>query len=303
MYFGHSILRTLPLLGLAAFFVACGNGSHQTTEAYPKEIDQWHQRRIDSLMQPDSWLSLAGLYRLQEGPQTFGSDSSNDFVFPSKAPKKIGTITKDGADFSIRVASGIEVLHDNSKVSEMKLTPDNQGQPTVLRHGDLLWYIIKRRDNYYIRLKDTRHPNFASFEGIERFPVSKKWHVKATFRPFDSPKMLSIPDVLGEVYQDSVYGRLNFSLNGSNYSLTPIGHPQKDEEFFIILGDKTNGKSTYGGGRYIYVPTPDEKGITYIDFNKAYNPPCVFTDFATCPLPPEPNQLDLKVTAGEKMYE
>jgi len=299
------------IIRLSTFFAACliigaCNSNHQqsaTDSAYIKKIDEWHRERIESLKEKDSWLSLAGLFELEEGAQTMGSDSTNDMVFPPKAPKRIGTITKQGDSFTFLAADDVTILKDaSSQVSQTTLIPDNKGEPTVLQHGALLWYIIERRGNYYIRLKDTKHSNFAEFDGIDRFPVSPKWNVKANFHRFDTPKAISIPDVLGDVYQDSLYGQLKFTIKGTDYTLAPLGHPDKDEEFFVILGDQTNGNSTYGGGRYIYVSTPDDNGVTHIDFNKAYNPPCVFTDFATCPLPPAQNRLDLEVTAGEKMY-
>lgn len=292
----------IPLL-IGTILLGCSASEQETNDKYTATINAWNQQRIESLKQKDSWLSLAGLYQLNEGPHSFGSDSTNDLVFPPKAPARIGTITRNGQRFVFDIADGVQVLHDSSEVSQIEMSLTNQNESAELRHGALLWYIIERRGEYYIRLKDTEHPNFTNFDGINRFPVSRDWRIKATFNPFVEPRTITIPDILGDTYQDSLYGMLEFSIDGKQYSLAPLGHPHKDKEFFIIFGDKTNGKSTYGGGRYFYASTPNENGITYIDFNKAYNPPCVFTNFATCPLPPEQNRLDLKVTAGEKMYE
>lgn len=275
----------------------------QNDNEHIKQVNDWHQQREQSLREPDSWLSLVGLYPLEDGTHTFGADSSNDLVFPPKAPDRIGTITKEGNNFTTRIADGITVLKDSTAIMQTELKADTQGEPTTLRHGSLLWHLIERRGTYYIRLKDTDHPNFSSFNGIDRFPVSQKWRIKARFIPFEKPETITIPDILGETYQDSLYGSLKFTVKGKQYRIAPLGHPQNDEEFFIIFGDNTNGTSTYSGGRYLYIPTPNENGVTYIDFNKAYNPPCVFTDFATCPLPPAQNRLDLNITAGEKMYQ
>lgn len=266
-------------------------------------INDWHQERIESLKEEDSWLSLAGLHQLDEGTHTFGSDSSNDLVFPPKATANLGSITKQGNSFSIDVNPGANVTHESVQISEMELQTSLSGEPTVLRHQSLLWYIIERRGDYYIRVKDTEHPNFDSFDGIERFPISQKWRIQATFNSFEEPRTISIPDILGDVYQDSLYGMLEFSIDGQQYNIAPLGHPQNADDFFIIFGDETNGESTYGGGRYIHIPLPDEDGKTYLDFNKAYNPPCVFTEFATCPLPPKPNRLPIRITAGEKAFQ
>lgn len=284
--------------------ISCSNQQqNQSKQEYIEEINSWHQQRIESLKKSDSWLSLAGLYSLEEGTQTFGADSSNDIIFPPEAPSRMGTITKEDNSFTVRIADGVTVLDDSTEITKMELTPGEDDEPTVLRNNSLIWHIIERRGTYYIRLKDENHPNLSEFDGIDRFPVNRDWRVKVNFKPFDEAKAITIPDILGETYQDSVYGTLEFTVGDMEYSIAPLGHPKNDEEFFIIFGDNTNGESTYSGGRYIYIPTPNDDGITYLDFNKAYNPPCVFTDFATCPLPPAQNRLDLKVTAGEKIYQ
>jgi uncharacterized protein (DUF1684 family) len=292
----------LTLTIIAGFLLSCNLDQQKSDANYKAEIDKWHEQRVESLKEEDSWLSLAGLYELDEGTHSLGSDSGNDIVFPSKASSQIGTITKKDENFTIDVQSSVTVTQDGEEISEMELTTSSDGEPTELRYNNLLWYIIERRGDYYIRLKDTNHPNFSSFNGIDRFPVSKEWRVEASFNRFDKPQLITIPDILGKQYQDSLYGTLDFTVDGKQYSLAPLGNPDKDEEFFIIFGDQTNGESTYSGGRYIYISTPNKNGTTNIDFNKAYNPPCVFTDYATCPLPPSQNRLELKVTAGEKMY-
>lgn len=292
----HFLVFSIFFMGLVT---SCEQ--NQSDSEYKAEIEQWHSDRIDSLKEEDSWLSLIGLYSLEEGTYSFGSDSVNDFVFPPKASPNIGTITRNGDTFNFDIRPRVKVTTSNGdSINELKTGAD--GDSHTLNHGNLQWHIIGRRGNYYLRLKDTNHPNFSTFNGIERFPVSRKWKVEATFNRFNEPREITIPDILGKEYQDSLYGMLEFTINGEDYSLAPLGHPDNDEEFFIIFGDQTNGDDTYGGGRYIYIPTP-ENGTTYIDFNKAYNPPCVFTEYATCPLPPPENQLDVAVTAGEKMYE
>jgi uncharacterized protein (DUF1684 family) len=283
--------------------LSCNNQNPGTNKEYISTINEWHQERIKELKQEDSWLSLAGLYPLHKGTQSLGADSSKDIVFPPKAPANLGRLTFQDSAFTLNAHPEATITYNGSPFTELTMKSDNQGEPTIVKHGSFLWYIIERRGNYYIRLKYSDHPNLTSFEGIESYPVSKKWRIKAEFKPFEEPRMLSIPDVMGEVYQDTLFGILEFQINDQDLTLAPLGNPQKDDEFFIIFGDKTNGESTYGGGRYLYTDIPNENGITFIDFNKAYNPPCVFTDFATCPLPPVQNRLPVKVTAGEKMYE
>lgn len=300
--YSTTYLTLLAIIFFAGIGISCTSDHNTTDQQYIQEVNEWHAKRIAALEERDSWMSLVGLYRLEEGTQTLGADSTNDIIFPPKAPAQIGTLTKDGNSITIDADPNVNVMYDSTQVSQMELTSGDQEEAKVLQHDELLWYIIERRNNYYIRLKDTEHPNFDSFDGIDRFPVSEKWRVKATFNAFEEPKEITIPDVLGEGMKSTLYGTLDFSIDGKEYSIVPLNHPQKDDEFFIIFGDKTNGESTYGGGRYIYIPTPDENGETYLDFNKSYNPPCVFTKFATCPLPPMQNRLPIKVTAGEKMY-
>lgn len=293
-----AIFCVLPLFAL----ISCNSGDNgQAVRKYYEKIDRWHQKRIQSLSQQDSWLTLAGLYSLEEGIQTVGADSSNDLVFPPGAARQLGTIHKQDTTFSLQVNKGVTVRHEGRPVTTMTLESDNSGHPTILKHDSFSWYIIERRGTYYLRLKDQNHPNLKAFNGIERFPVSRDWRIKAVFRPFDKPQNITIPDIMGNSYEQRIHGSLEFTVRGKQYRMLPLGRPG-DEEFFIIFGDETNGSSTYSGGRYMYISTPNEEGVTYIDFNKAYNPPCVFTDYATCPLPPPQNRLDIKVTAGEKMY-
>lgn len=294
---------TVLFIIIAVVFSACSQTEDDRSSGgeYIEEVNRWHNERIQSLKQEDSWLSLAGLFHLEQGTSTFGSDPANDIVFPGKAPADIGTFIVENDNISIRINQDVEVTHAGNPVREMEVTSDDEGGPDVFRHNSLLWYVIERRGNYYIRLKDTEHENFTSFDGIDRYPVSADWRIEAEFTAFDEPETISIPDILGDVYQDSLYGLLSFEIDGETHTLAPLNSPESDR-FFIIFGDETNGSETYGGGRYIYIDTPGEDNTTYIDFNKAYNPPCVFTDFATCPLPPPQNKLPVEVTAGEKMY-
>lgn len=283
--------------------IGCSSNEKQTEAEHLKEVNAWHQVRIDNLLGPEDWLKLAGLYELEEGRQSFGADSTNDLVFPPKAAPTVGTITKKDTTITLQVHDDVVVTHNQDTVSEITIIPGNARSGTVLKHQSLIWYLIDRRGTYYIRLVDEEHPNLTAFDGIQSFPIDSKWRIKAAFNPFDDPKPITVPDVLNEGIQDTLYGMLEFFIDGEKYKLAPLNHPKKDDKFFIIFGDKTNGKSTYGGGRYIYIPTPNKDNITYIDFNKAYNPPCVFTEHATCPLPPSQNKLDIAIPAGEKMFE
>jgi uncharacterized protein (DUF1684 family) len=183
----------------------------------------------------------------------------------------------------------------------MKIKVDATGEPTQLRYQSLLWYVIKRGERYAIRLKDSQSESLLNFSGIETFPIQSKWRVTARFTAYYPPRTIEVPNVLGTIVESPSPGKLSFTLENQEYSLDPIADPE-DKRWFIIFGDNTNGEETYGAGRYLYIDAPGEDGTTIIDFNKAYNPPCVFTPYATCSLPPDQNFLELRLTAGEKYY-
>jgi uncharacterized protein (DUF1684 family) len=270
--------------------------------AYHQEVEDWHAKRIASLSKSDGWLSLAGLYWLKEGKNTFGASASNQINFPAnKSPKIIGYFLLRDGNVSVQIKDGISVYHNGNKIKTMSMLDDSEGPPSVLTHGSLSWYILKRGDRYGVRLKDSDNSQIKNFKGIERFPVNPKWKIKAQFQAYDKPQTIEIPNVLGSISNDPSPGKLRFELDGQKYSLDPIADPD-DKRWFIIFSDKSSGEDTYGAGRFLYIDAPGEDGTTIIDFNKAYNPPCAFTPYATCPLPPEQNHLAIAVKAGEKNY-
>jgi uncharacterized protein len=171
----------------------------------------------------------------------------------------------------------------------------------VQQSGPLRWNVIKRESKLGIRLRDDAADLLHTFNGVARFPVDPEYRVEAVLEAADSLKKVNITNVLGQTYQRPSPGELVFTLQGKEHRLTPIAEGNADE-LFIIFADATSGKDTYGGGRFLYVKPPGADGKVLIDFNKAYNPPCVFTPYATCPLPPEHNVLSVAISAGEKTY-
>ncbi len=270
--------------------------------AYVQEIDRWHAQRIASLTRPDGWLSLVGLYWLRPGENTFGSDSTNTIVFPPKAPKRMGRFILQDTTVVVEILPGIPVTVNGQPVSRMPLQHDLTGHPTILQYKSLLWYIIKRGNQLGVRLKDTLATTRLHFKGIERYPVDPRWRIPARFVPFPQKRFIEIPTVLGTIVPEPSPGQLVFTVNGQEYRLDVI-QEQPGDPYFVIFSDETNGEETYGAGRFLYVAPADSTGWTVIDFNKAYNPPCAFTPYATCPLPPPQNHLPLPVRAGEKRYE
>jgi hypothetical protein len=201
----------------------------------------------------------------------------------------------------LEATAGADIRHEGRVVSRLELRTDLDSNTTVLSMGALRWFIIKRGRDFGVRLRDLENPAVLQLKEIPRFVVDATWKVDAVWERNDPPKQVYVPTVLGTIDTSWCYGSLAFSLNGQACRLDPIGNPAQ-EDLFVIFGDQTNGRETYGGGRYLYAKPPDSTNRVILDFNKAYNPPCVFTDFATCPFPPPQNKLPLRITAGEKMY-
>jgi uncharacterized protein (DUF1684 family) len=270
-------------------------------ETYQNAIDEWHKQRIERLTAPTGYLSLVGLYPLDEGTNRFGSGESNHLVFPDKAPKRMGTIYSTNGKLEVAVMPGVTVTHDGQPVEKMRIESDRGRDPTVLESGTFTFYVIDRGGELYLRLKDTESALRAEFDGVERYPVDPKWRIEAHFEPYTPPKQIQIPNVLGYEITEQCPGAIVFEVAGETYRLEPT-LSGSGEELFVVFGDETSGLETYGGGRFVYTPLPEEDGTLVIDFNKAYNPPCAFTPYSTCPLPHEENVLSLRVEAGEKAW-
>jgi uncharacterized protein len=172
---------------------------------------------------------------------------------------------------------------------------------TKLSYESLHWVIIKRADAFGVRLRDYEADAVSKFEGVEQYPIDLNWRIEAKFIPYESSKTIAITNVLGQTTPNPTPGYLEFQIEGKTFTLDALG-AEEDDELFLIFADETSGEETYGGGRYMYVKKADASGKVIIDFNKAYNPPCVYTPHATCPLPPRQNILDVAITAGHKNY-
>lgn len=272
--------------------------------AWKADIEAWRGEREKHLRDPEGWLTLAGLYWLKEGANSFGADPGNDLVFPAgKAPGKIGVLRREGSTVSVVVEPGVGLAADGTPitVSEFPLAADASGKPTLLTLGSLAFHLIRRGERVGIRLRDKESPLLASFSGMKSFPLGPSWRVTARFEPYTPAKTIKIPNVLGDVSDSPCPGALVFEYDGQTLRLEPIG--SAGEEMFLVFGDGTNGRETYGGGRFLDLPAPSADGTVVVDFNLAYNPPCVFTPYATCPLPPRQNRLAVAIEAGELMFE
>ncbi len=292
-------MRYLFIFPLILLLLATGCEKDQGSPEYVKSIKQWHEKRVARLKTETGWLNLVGLYWLNEGKNTFGSAKDNDIIFPDNAASHIGTFFLNEGVVTVKINPEVKVTNSSRPVTCKRLNDDLSDSTTVLQHGSYRWFIINRNGRYGIRLRDINAPLVREFEGIDTYPVNEKWKIEAKFRPYPEPKVIEIPNIIGSFEKDTVSGKLVFEIDGKTYTLDPVN---EGNEFFIIFADETNGEETYGAGRFLYTDKPDSSGKVVLDFNKAYNPPCAFTKFATCPLPPKDNYLHLKITAGEKKY-
>ena len=296
-------MRPNSFIFLAVLFIlfatACDPSGPVITDkkAYQKSIEDWNHSRLERLKGKSGWLNLAGLYWLQDGENRFGSDADNDIVFPEKADPFCGTLRLHEGKVTLQVKQGVEIRNGDIPVKEMELRDDQSENPTLLEQGDLAWYIIKRGEDYGIRLRDYRHPRIDKLDHIPAYPVSIHYVVEASLVPFDRPRNMNVAtpvEGFTETYQCP--GELHFRLQRKNLVLYPFS---SGESYFIVFADETTGIDTYGAGRFMYAET-DSTGRIILDFNKAYNPPCAFSPFATCPMPPKENFLPVAVEAGEK---
>jgi len=265
--------------------------------AYVEEIEAWQQQRLERLKSKDGWLSLAGLYWLEEGANSFGSDPSNDIVFPEKVEVFCGSVVLDSGSVSLRVADGVAISLNDSLVKDVELRDDHSGNTTYLQQGDLAWYIIKRGERYGIRLRDHKHPRIDELDHIPSYPIQTGYVVEAILEPFEEPRTMTVATPL-EGFTESYEcpGILKFRIRGEELNLHPF---ISGEGYFLVFADETTGLETYGAGRFMYA-VPDSAGRIILDFNKAYNPPCAFSPFATCPMPPRENFMPAAIEAGEK---
>ena len=268
--------------------------------AYQKEIEAWRAERVDGLKKDDGWFALVGLFWLDEGENRFGSDPANKVVLPEdKSPKLAGVLVREGDKVRVRVEPGATVTSDGKPVKAMDLLSDAEEEPTLLEMGPVNFYVIKRGDRLGVRVKDKKSPALAGFHGLDSYPIQPSWRVEARFEPYSPPKEIPIPNVLGQVTPSPSPGAIVFDWQGKTYRLDALG--SVEEGLSLIFADQTNGQETYGAGRFLETGPPKD-GKVVVDFNRAYNPPCAFTAFATCPLPPSQNRLALRVEAGEKKY-
>jgi len=296
--------RKLHLMALIAIAVPLAAGAAAADKsspvsapdrAYLQSYDKWKAELVGDLKQ--NWLTLAGLFWLKPGQNSFGSDAGNAIVFP-KGPAHAGVFELQGADVTVKFSPDTHATIDGKPVTTAKLQPDTSGKPTVVELGSLRMKAIVRGQRIGIRLYDVDSDQAKNYRGPVFFPLDLSYRVTATWVPSEGKKTVDVPNVLGDVTPTPVAGTVVFKINGQEVQLTDLGgDPAKGLSF--VFNDQTGKTDTYPGGRFLETD-PVVNGTVVIDFNRAYNPPCAVTPYATCPLAPKENRLAVAVPAGEK---
>ncbi len=266
-------------------------------------VARWRAERIEELTGESGWLSLVGLYWLERGANSVGSDAANAIALadPQLNPRA-GRFLADARGVRFEGARGSCLRLEGSGARAGAMLPDVSGKPTVLDCGSLRFMVIERAGRYGVRVRDVASPARRAFRGVESFPVDAAWAVDARFEPYDPVHHVTIMNVLGMELDMVAPGALVFERDGREWRLDALYEGEDATQLFVMFRDGTSGHETYGAGRFLNAPLPVD-GRVALDFNLAHNPPCAFTSFATCPLPPPQNRIELRVLAGERRYE
>ncbi len=260
----------------------------------------WRATRVAKLTKPDGWLTLIGLHFLKDGSNTVGSARGNDVVL-AKGPARLGTVTvaADGK-VSLDVAAGVAAQVDGREIKAVELKWDTAAPPTRVTVGTVTLFAIDRSGKKALRVKDSASVRRTRFAGLEYFPIDPSWRIKARWVAFEKSRMMPVANILGQQSPELVAGKAVFTRDGRTMELVAIDEGP-DAPLFFVISDATSGKETYGGGRHLYAVRPTGDTIE-LDFNRAENPPCAFTPYSTCPVPPKENRLPFAVNVGEKTY-
>lgn len=297
------MLKTGNLILSAILLATIGAATASVdSAAYRKEIETWRNARLERLKSPYGWPSLVGLEWLKEGANTVGSAKDNTIVI-AKAPAHLGTITLHAGKASIVLDPNANATIDDAKKASADLADDGQAKPTMVAFDTVKFYFVIRGDKYGLRIKDseaaTRKQIIAS--GIENFDIDPGWRVEAKWEAYTPAHEVEGVNIIGQTEKYVIPGAATFTHDGKTFKVEPMLENPGDKELFLVFADRTSGKETYGAARFLYADMPKD-GKVVLDFNKAYNPPCAFTPYATCPLPTPQNRLDVRVTAGEKKW-
>ena len=305
----RKVLFTAMLILLAMVSQSLFAGSNDDQASWEHDLLAWRAQRATGLQAPEGWLSLIALGWLQEGDNTFGSAADSHVQIADKAPAHIaGVQLEKGTIRLLAPAGGLpkDLLVDGQPAKEQLLLADDSEKPSKLTIGSITVIVIHRDDKFGLRVKDLQAATRTGFHGLNWYAPNAAYRVHARWIPYNPPKVLDIPTVLGTVTHMSAPGAAEFTVDGQVVRLEPVLEDPKSTDLFFIMRDATSKTTTYGAGRFVYSELPDhgvdKPGEVWLDLNKAVNPPCAFTPYATCPLPPPQNRLTVAIPAGERRY-
>jgi uncharacterized protein (DUF1684 family) len=307
-------LFTVVLLPcLICTLLAATNHAQGTT--WQRELAVWRAQHADQLQKPDGWFALVGLEWLQPGDNTFGSAPDNKIHLPAAAPPHLGVIRLEDATIMLippvgGFPAGFLIDGQPAIARTLHTDPDSDKNNPRLTIGSMNMYVLRRGDRYGLRIKDSKSVALTGFHGLKWFPANAKYRVTTRWIPYDPPRPVTLSTLIGTRYTEPVPGVAEFTLAGKRYRLEPvIEEPDEyhaEAKLFFIVRDTTSKSTTYGACRFLYTSYPDhglaQPGKLVLDFNRLENPPCAYTPFATCPLPPPGNRLPIPIRAGEKRY-
>jgi uncharacterized protein (DUF1684 family) len=280
--------------------VSLGLGWAVFGEEAPGAWRQWQQERREAVAGTNGWATVVGLFWLHEGTNSVGASGANEIWLPAGAsPEIAGRFVRQGAHVRFESGSGVVARVAGQPIESADLISDEKGPPTRLALGRLQLFVIARGNRLGVRVRDPQAPNRTRFQGLEYFPWQTRWQIPARFVPYPAGHTLPISDVTGQTSDLACPGALVFTVAGQEFRLDALDDPEVGD-LWILFRDGTNAKTTYGSGRFLHAPKPGSGDAVMLDFNRAYNPPCAFTGFATCPLAPRQNWLPFTVEAGEK---
>jgi uncharacterized protein (DUF1684 family) len=263
---------------------------------YENSILKWRQEVDNNLRRENGWLALAGLFWLRKGTNLIGSDPESDILLPKRAPARLGTFEFDGNNVTLNVEASLPVEVNGMASTSALLDADQEDVPSFLTFNDMRMVVVRRSKGVGIRVWDNEREARHLFPSRQWYPVREEFRVPATYTRYETPRVVKMPDILGAILDEPMQGYVTFELNGKKYELMVEELP--DRRLFIQFMDLTNNEQSYPSGRYHYTDA-HENGNVFVDFNKAYSPPCAFTEFATCTFPPQENHLDVAIEAGE----
>lgn len=280
------------------------------TTSWKADLLAWRAQQAKDLREPNGWLTLIGLEWLKPGDNTFGSSKGNVLVVPAPGDPNLGVVQLKGDSLQLLPPPGGYpkglLVDGNPPSNPQRLAADTSGHPSKITTGSVTITVIHRGDRYALRIKDSKAPARLQFHGLNWYPPNEAYRVHAKWIPYNPAHHVPIPTVLGTEVISDIPGVAEFTLDGKTLRLEPVQEGPEDKELFFIIRDMTSKSETYGAGRFLYTPLPDhgltQPGEVWLDFNRAENPPCAYTPFATCPLPPPQNRLSVPIPAGQQRY-